>query len=173
MSVSVGVSPVDLTSQIGQIRTLLGDTDALPLNPPVAGSGEYRYWSDVELQGIINMFSFDQRPSATIRVAIWCLRQIAVSRALLLLAFTSDDLAVNGPAITAAIQKVAADMEKAADGADADDAASVFTITSTNTDSFNWFPEGTPWPFALDGIGTPASQYWHLPTFWGYPIWNN
>lgn len=147
MSVSVGVSPVDLTTSVGMVRTLLGDTDSIPLDPDVPGTGEYKFWSDAELTAIIAMFAYDTRPSSLMRVAVWCLRQVAVTQSLLLKVWTSDDLAVNGAAITESIRKVALDLEKAADTADANDAGSVFTVTDTNTCApFTWV-EGMTFPY--------------------------
>jgi hypothetical protein len=94
-----GVAPVDLTSNIGRVRVLLGDTD--PTNVS-AGYGTYLYFSDNELTALLGMYSNDPRLTAA-----RCLETIAASQALLLKSWSSDDLAVRGDAIAESLRKIA------------------------------------------------------------------
>lgn len=102
-----GVTPPDFTTLEGNVRNLVGDTDSKPLTPPVAGLGEYAWYSDAELAALGKLM--DDNPK---RVAVWVLSQVAISQALLLKKWTTDDLAVDGPAITAAIERTIARLSK-------------------------------------------------------------
>lgn len=48
-----GVAPPDLTSDVGQFRVLVGDTNYEPLTPPEAGFGDYEKFSDAEIEGYL------------------------------------------------------------------------------------------------------------------------
>ena len=99
MAINVGASPFDTTTLAGKVRVLVGDTDAAELAPPVTGSGEYAWYSDVELEALGEMFGSNPK-----RVAIWVLSQVAISQTLLLKKWTSEDLSVDGPAIARGIE---------------------------------------------------------------------
>jgi hypothetical protein len=94
-----GVAPVDLGSNIGRVRVLLGDTD--PTN--VVGTiGEYLYFSDDEVQSLLGMY--DDNPKLT---AARALETIAGSQALLLKSWSSDDLSVRGDQIAKELRDIA------------------------------------------------------------------
>lgn len=96
---NLGVAPVDLGSNIGRVRVLLGDTD--PTN--VANNvGEYLFFSDAELESILGMYS-DNPQLAAAR----CLDTIAGSKALMLGAWSTDDLSVRGDAIARELRELA------------------------------------------------------------------
>lgn len=44
-----GAWPIDLDTQIGQLRTMIGDTNGTEYDPPVTGFREFKYFSDDEL----------------------------------------------------------------------------------------------------------------------------
>jgi hypothetical protein len=46
---NTGVAPLDPTTDVGKLRALIGDTNYVPLDPPVTGQGDYTMFSDVEL----------------------------------------------------------------------------------------------------------------------------
>lgn len=96
---NVGAFPPDYNTLAGKVRVLVGDTDAAPLDPPEAGFGQYAWYSDEELEVLGEMNN-----SSPKRVAIWVLSQVAISSSLLLKKWTSEDLAVDGPAITRGIE---------------------------------------------------------------------
>jgi hypothetical protein len=94
-----GVAPVDLTSNVGRVRVLLGDTD--PTNV-AEGYGDYLYFSDDELDAVLGLY--DDNPKLA---AARCLETIAASQALLLKSWSSDDLSVRGDAIAESLRKIA------------------------------------------------------------------
>lgn len=96
---NTGVAPVNLTTNVGRVRVLLGDTD--PTNV-AGGFGDYLYFSDDELTAVLAMY--DNNPKLA---AARCLETIAGSQALLLKSWSSDDLAVRGDAIAEALRKLA------------------------------------------------------------------
>lgn len=108
---NVGVNPPDFTTLAGQVRLLVGDTTPADLETPVAGQGQYAWYSDAELEALGLQFADNPK-----RVAIWVLSQVAMSQALLLKKWTSEDLQVDGPAIVrgmeATLKRLAAEVDK-------------------------------------------------------------
>jgi len=96
---NVGVYPPDYTTLAGKVRVLVGDTEAAPLETPVTGQGQYAWYSDTELEVLGELNSANPK-----RVAIWVLSQVSISMAMLLKKWTSEDLQVDGPAITRGIE---------------------------------------------------------------------
>ena len=96
---NTGVAPVELDTNIGKVRVLLGDTD--PTNV-AEGQGTYLFFSDDELTAILGMYS-DSPQLAAAR----CLETIAGSQALLLKSWSSDDLTVNGDRIAKELRETA------------------------------------------------------------------
>jgi len=104
---NVGVVPPDYTTLAGKVRLLVGDTDARPLTVPVTGQGQYAWYSDTELEALGTLNGDSPK-----RTAIWVLSQVAISQAMLLKKWTSEDLAVDGPAIANGIEKTLARLAK-------------------------------------------------------------
>lgn len=108
---NVGVTPPDGDTLAGQVRVLVGDTTAQPLETPVAGLGQYAWYSDDELDILAAQFGDSAK-----RVAIWVLSQVAISMSMKLKKWTSDDLQVDGPAITrsieATLKRLSAEVDK-------------------------------------------------------------
>jgi hypothetical protein len=86
---NVGVVPVDGTTLVGQVRSLIGDTQSTPLSPAVAGSGNYGYFSD----GDILAFIGTGLPNAK-RAAGNAFLQLAVSTSLSSVNMATDDLRI-------------------------------------------------------------------------------
>lgn len=104
---NVGISPPDGTTLAGQVRILVGDTDPQPLATPVEGLGQYAWYSDDELEVLGSLNGMNPK-----RVAIWVLSQVSISQSLLLKKWTSEDLQVDGPAITRSIETTLARLSK-------------------------------------------------------------
>jgi hypothetical protein len=139
---NVGNTPPDYTIPLGQTRALIGDVDATALSPVVPGQGEYMWFGDEELQGILNVYSDNPR-----RAAAQALRIVASTQALLLKKWSADDLAVDGPAISDALRRLAADLE-----------AQVVREEAT-LDIFELADIGTAAKFVPEGMPS-ASTYW-------------
>jgi hypothetical protein len=96
---NLGVAPVDLGSNVGRVRVLLGDTD--PTN--VVGTvGEYLFFSDEEIESLLTMYA-DSPQMAAARA----LDTIAASQALLLKSWSTDDLTVRGDVIAKELREAA------------------------------------------------------------------
>ncbi len=133
---NVGNYPTDFTIPLGQVRALIGDYEAIPLVPPVAGQGDYLWFSDDALQGFLNVYLDNPR-----RAAAQALRTIASSQALLLKKFSADDLSVDGAAIAESIRKLASDLDKQA--SQEDGLLDIFELADIGaTEKF--IPEGLP-----------------------------
>jgi hypothetical protein len=136
MATNIGITPPDYNSPIGLVRVLVGDTDAKNI---VDGKGEYAFYSDDELDALLSIYAGNVR-----RTAIIVLTNVAMSRALLLGKWTSDDLSVDGPAIIAAMEKtikrLADELANEEAGADV-----YFDIVPTGIDrnSYRTHAEGT------------------------------
>lgn len=125
-----GIAPVDLTSNVGRVRVLLGDTD--PTNV-VEGYGEYLYFSDDELTAVIGLY--DDNPKLA---AARCLETIAASQALLLKSWSSDDLAVRGDAIAESLRKIAKQLRDEVVASDSSDAFEIVPFSEEDADSSWW-----------------------------------
>jgi hypothetical protein len=109
-----GLSPIDPTAPVGQVRLLLGDTDATNLTTTDGvQTGEYLYYSDAEISGLLAMY--DNSPK---RTAARALRTIAASQTLLLKKFQSADVMVDMPAAAKELRLLADALEKEADSGD-------------------------------------------------------
>lgn len=49
-----GNTTIDPTSPLGQVRLNLGDTVSSPLTPDVPGQGDFRFFSDLEIQAFLS-----------------------------------------------------------------------------------------------------------------------
>lgn len=96
---NVGAVPPVYDTLAGKVRVLVGDTSPAPLETPADGQGQYAWYSDEELEVLGEMNGGNPK-----RVAIWVLSQVSISMAMLLKKWTSEDLQVDGPAITRGIE---------------------------------------------------------------------
>lgn len=101
-----GVAPVDYSTEVGQVRALLGDTDPTDVS---GGEGTYLYFSDDEIGAFLTMYGDNVKLAAA-----RCLETISMSQALLLKSWSSDDLTVNGDRIAESLRKLAAQLREEA-----------------------------------------------------------
>jgi hypothetical protein len=125
-----GVAPVDLTSNVGRVRVLLGDTD--PTNVS-GGLGDYLYFSDDELDAVLGLY--DNNPKLA---AARCLETIAASQALLLKSWTSDDLSVRGDAIAESLRKIAQQLRAEVISGESSDAFEIIPFPHHHHHSHNF-----------------------------------
>lgn len=122
-AVNQGISPIDASSPVGQVRLLTGDTDATDVG--VNGRGEYMWMSDAEIEGYITLHGSPQR------AAVFILRLVAMTPAMQYKRWSSADLSVDGPAITSALRALIADIEKTIDAGAAAEVADFVGIVAT------------------------------------------
>lgn len=127
---NLGVAPVDLGSNIGRVRVLLGDTDPTNIANNV---GEYLFFSDAEIESILGMYS-DSPQMAAAR----CLDTIAGSQALLLKSWSSDDLTVNGDRIAKELRELAKQLRAEAVQAEGSEAFEIVAFGEDDADSSWW-----------------------------------
>lgn len=124
-----GAVPVNYNTLAGKVRVLVGDTDPTNVVGPI---GEYAWYSDAELEAL-----GDLNRNSPKRTAIWVLSQVAISQAMLLKKWTSEDLQVDGPAIAKGIE---ATLRRLAKEADEEEAAlgegEFFDVVDLNTGGY-------------------------------------
>ncbi len=103
---NTGVAPPNFSTDVGQVRALLGDTD--PTNVG-GGTGTYLYFSDDEIGAFLTMYGDNVKLAAA-----RCLETISMSQALLLKSWSTDDLQVNGDRIAESLRKLAAQLREEA-----------------------------------------------------------
>lgn len=144
MTTNQGKYPIDAESLVGQVRVLISDDEAQNVS---AGLGEYLWYSDAGIQGLLRMW--DENPK---RVAIYILRLVAMTPAMQYKKWSSADLTVDGPAITRALNGVIDSIEKSLAKADIDEIADFIGIVSTGAPVSQ--PALLP-RHALDWMGEP------------------
>lgn len=127
---NTGVAPVDLGSNVGKVRVLLGDTDPTNVSNNV---GTYLFFSDAELEAILGMYS-DSPQMAAAR----CLDTIAGSQALLLKSWSSDDLSVNGDRIAKELRELAKQLRSEAVQAEGSEAFEIVAFGEDDADLSWW-----------------------------------
>lgn len=153
-TINEGIAPPEYTTAIGQVRALLGDTDAINI---LSGFGEYAWFSDAEISALLGLYSDNPK-----RAAARMLLTIAGSQALLIKKWSADDLHVDGAAIAEALRKQAKDLQDEADAGD--NVIDIFEISYPGR-NLEFVPELTPAPFGrvvgggwwVDGAGV-----WHV-----------
>ena len=130
-----GVAPPDYMTSVGQFRALIGDTDWVPLVPDEPGFGDYAFYSDDAINGLLAVYPNVKRAAAQ------ALRTIAATQALLLKKWSTDDLSVDGAAIAEALRKLAAGLDEQADNEDSN--IDIFELVPLATQC-DFFPELSP-----------------------------
>lgn len=125
-----GVAPVDLGSNVGKVRVLLGDTD--PTNV-VNNVGEYLFFSDAEIESILGMYAESPQLAAA-----RCLDTIAGSQALLLKSWSSDDLTVNGDRIAKELRELAKQLREEAVMSEGSEAFEIVAFGEDDAD-YSWW----------------------------------
>jgi hypothetical protein len=116
---NTGVAPPNFSTSVGKVRVLLGDTDPTGV---AGGSGTYLFFSDTELTALLAMYDDNVKLTAA-----RCMETIAGSQALLLKAWSSDDLTVNGDRIAKELRELAKQLRAEA-------------IANESSDSFDILP---------------------------------
>ena len=96
---NTGVAPTNFSTSVGKVRVLLGDTDPTDVS---GGFGTYMFFSDDELTALLEMYDDNAKLTAA-----RCMETISGSQALLLKAWSSDDLTVNGDRIARELRELA------------------------------------------------------------------
>lgn len=122
-----GIAPPDFSTSVGQVRVLLGDTDPTNIS---GGFGTYMFFSDDEITALLDMY--DDSPKLT---AARCMETIAGSQALLLKAWSSDDLTVNGDRIAKELREIAKQLRSEAIASESSDSFIIipFPVTELET----------------------------------------
>jgi hypothetical protein len=128
---NTGVAPVDLGSNIGRVRVLLGDTD--PTNI-VNTTGEYLFFSDAEIESILTMYGDNPKLAAA-----RALETIAGSQALLLKSWSSDDLTVNGDRIAKELRETAKQLRAEAADWESSDFYSLIQTIDADDPTVTWW----------------------------------
>lgn len=126
-----GVAPLDPTTAVGQVRTLVDDTASVPLDPPVTGQGFYAYFSDAELTAYLNLTA-----SSPYRAAGNATMRLAREAAMLASSVATDDLKAATEHRAADLRAIALEYFAFADDQDARDAESGFDLGRTGVRPF-------------------------------------
>lgn len=140
-----GVWPIDPTTQVGLVRLATGDTDASNI---AAGAGSYAWFSDASITALIGLNS-----NSPIRTAIYILRLVSMTPALILKKWASADLSVDGAAITQALKVAIDGLEKSIALGEAEANASFFAIVNTGPTQAQNPYWAEPWREQLAGYG--------------------
>ena len=103
-----GVAPADTGTTLGIFRVSVGDTEYVPLVPNEAGFGNYTYFSDAELQVILDS---SDNSNASIASAY---RKLAAILALKAISIGTDDLKYASEQRAEIMRKIANDYQSAA-----------------------------------------------------------
>jgi hypothetical protein len=128
---NTGVAPVDLGSNIGRVRVLLGDTD--PTNV-VNNVGEYLFFSDAEIESILSMYEDNPKLAAA-----RALETIAGSQALLLKSWSSDDLSVRGDLIAKELIATAKQLREEAAAWESSNFYALIQTVDTDEPTVTWW----------------------------------
>jgi hypothetical protein len=155
-----GVAPPDLTTDVGKVRLLVGDTD--PSNV-TSGVGTYFWFSDDELQGLVDL-------NGSVKAAsIYVLRMVAMTPAMQLRKWQSADLMVDGPAITTALRALIKDIEAGVGAAAEAEALDIFQVVDpapiySPLDIYGGRRPRSPWPPKYDELEpVPGDPGYFLP----------
>ena len=136
---NLGVFPFNPSTPVGQVRVLLGDTDPVP--EPVGEVGTYVLYSDAELEAMLAVFGGSVK-----RAGAQVIRSAAVSKAMTLGKWRTDDLSTDYAAVAEAMRKAALDLDNAADSDDIRASADIFELIFPDQGCCTCRPEATAWP---------------------------
>lgn len=140
-----GIAPLNPTTAIGRVRLNLGDTEYVPLDPPVTGKGDYAYFSDQAIEAFIESASGNEA-NATGYGYLQLAAIVSVSSSNIV----TDDLQVDTSKRATDLRQIAAAWF--AQGKDQDDAAGL-------NEYFNIVPYGGRRNYA---------ELAEFPTHWAY-----
>lgn len=135
-----GIYPPDLLTDVGLVRVLLGDDNAINLDEEY---GEYAWFGDDEIQAILGLYQSSPR-----RAAARLLFTVAASQALLLKRWSADDLAVQGDAIAESLRRIAKDL--LTEDETATSTTDIFEVGYPGTRNRCCHPEAGPFEFSCN-----------------------
>jgi hypothetical protein len=145
--VNRGVAPADLSTPIGQLRSLIGDVTFVPLNPPEAGFGDYANFSDDQLQSFLDL------GANNLAYAVgYAYTSLAAQFAADSIKVTTDDESVDLTARAESMRKIANDWFNRGDATFANENNNYFTIV------YPEYERGPDWPAELEA---PDIEWWH------------
>lgn len=150
-----GVAPLDPNTPVGQLRALVGDTQYVPLVPPVTGQGDYNVWSDHSLAAVLAT-----QGGSALRAAGSLYLQLAAEYAQSGRSVKTDDLAINTLGRGDTLLKVAQsffDDATAGDNAAANDFFQIVPFAG-RAGRRQVRPEATPWPLPIQPAPTPDTS---------------
>lgn len=120
---NIGVAPLDPSSLVGVVRLNVGDTNYVPLDPPVAGQGVFDYYSDAQLSAFLT--AGNDSPTRATGTAI---KQMALTAALSGRSVKTDDLAIDSRQRGTDLLAIAQSWLDQADAEDALYVAGIFDV---------------------------------------------
>jgi len=145
--VNRGVAPADLTTQVGQLRSLIGDVTYVALVPPETGFGDYTAFSDDQLESFLTL------GSGNLAYAVgYAYTSLAAQFAADSIKVTTDDESVDLTARAESMRKIANDWFNRGDANIANEANNYFAIVYPEYDN------GPDWPAELEA---PDIEWWH------------
>lgn len=136
---NVGITPVDPTTPIGQLRNAIGDGVAVPLSPAQAGFGDYQWFSDDELTMCLTLGGVSM-----LRAVAHAYIKMSVMLGIKERAIADLDLKLDLKGQSAALRQLAEAMFEQADASDRRDANDIFSA-----DEFPGFSRGVRGEFDL------------------------
>lgn len=118
-----GIAPVDLTTQVGQLRSALKDTEYTELVPAQAGYGHYTNFSDLELEGLLA-----RAGGSSLRATGFAYLELAAQAAAQAVDWASDDQRVTLSKRASALKEIAALWLERADAEDASAGSDFFAV---------------------------------------------
>lgn len=137
-----GVAPADPTTDVGRMRTILGDVDYEEYEPPQEGFGLYQLFSDAQLQVFL-----DVAGGSVARAIALAYAQIGGSWASTGATIRTDDLTFSAKDSVGNWMTLAAYWRNIADAEDSAAVNDYFDLVSLRGgDCGPAHPEGSPWP---------------------------
>lgn len=136
-----GADPIVPTSDVGQVRLNVGDTNGKPLDPAEDGYLDYEYMSDAEIEALL-----ESADGSVIRATGYAFRKIATYLTMIARDITTDDLRIRTVERAKELRAIANDWIADADSTDAVADSAIFEIIPfAGRDRDYVRPEGTPW----------------------------
>ncbi|MBG6106552.1 hypothetical protein [Frigoribacterium sp. CG_9.8] len=109
-----GVTPLEATSPIAQVRLLLGDDSSVPLSPIVVGQGDYKYFADVAISISLQLANGNVTRACSVLI-----KQLALSLTIAGQSIGADGFTINTLGKGRDLLQVAESYAKQADAEDA------------------------------------------------------
>ena len=150
-----GVYPLDPATPVGQFRLLTGDTQSVPLDPPVSGQQDYEKFSDAEIEGYLAAGG-DSIPRAIGFAYLYLASQAAMESK----SIRDFDLQVDLTKRAADLRAIAQMWFDRGDDDDLSSAEEAFEIVPTGRRHGGFVPEGTIAQWGRAYTGEPTHPYY-------------